>query len=765
MPAVAHRAGYQIVFCLAARPANPYIRFMASHTKITLQVDGMHCAGCAAGIEKGVRRLTGVADCQVNFAMRSAAIAFDPAVVGQDSIARTISDLGYHAHEGRPDVLEASRRDTAQARRRFQISLVLAVPLMLLAMWPMYFDGPLISALVDGVAQAVLALLLLAGPGRPIIIDALLQARHGRANMNSLIALGTLTAFGWSLYVLITVSRSGGVGAAEYFFESSGMIIALILLGRYLEARARGRAGEAIGGLVKLQPPTTTVILQDVETAIETAAVTPGMILLVRPGERVPVDGVVLDGHPAIDESMVTGESMPADKSPGGEVIGGSLNGHKAFRMRATRGSQEGFLADMVRLVSEAQSRKAPVQHLADRVAAVFVPIVLVIALLTAALWYWLDPGSPMLIKSVVSVLIIACPCALGLATPTAILAGTGRAAREGLIIRGGDVLEKLTRIDTVLVDKTGTLTHGRLDVAEVEVFGEMSRMELVRLAGSAEIASEHPVAAAIVRHMRLNQIEPTAVREVEAMPGLGLRGIWSDHQLLIGNLALMKSIEVDLGEALPAATRHMEEGRTVVLVALDNRAIGLLALTDRLRSEARDAIAWLTKHLGQVVLISGDTYQTTRGVAQSLKIERFESEIRPRQKAAVVEAYRKAGFRPAMVGDGINDAPALAAADIGIAIGSGTDVAGQAADCILIRSDLMALPQLFKIGKATMRSIKQNLFWAFFYNVAAIPIAAGALWPVAGITLSPMIAAAAMAFSSVFVVTNSLRLSRVDLG
>ena len=737
---------------------------MASQTKTTLQIDGMHCAGCATGIEKAVRQLNGVDDCNVNFAMRSAAIAFNRSLIDQEKMIRTISDLGYKAGLGRPDVLAATRKETTQSLRRLLISLGIVLPLMFFAMWSMYASGPLISVLIDGVVEASLALLMLAVPGRFIILDAFVQLRHVRANMNSLIALGSLTAFGWSLYVLIYIWGGDGTEHPEYFFESVGMIIAIVLLGRYLEARTQEGAGEAIGALVKLQPQSTTAIIQEVETAIETQAVLPGMILLVRPGERIPVDGVVVDGSPAIDESLVTGESLPVEKIPGGEVIGGSLNGHRVFRMRATRNSREGFLSEMVRLVSEAQDRKAPVQRMADRVAAVFVPVVLIIALLTAALWYWLDPGNPLMIKSVVSVLIIACPCALGLATPTAILAGTGRAAREGLIVRGGDVLEKLTGIDTVLLDKTGTLTCGRLDVAEVEVFGDTSRMELVRLAGSAESQSEHPVAGAIVRHMKQNQIEPTAVRDVEALPGLGLRGLWSDTELLIGNLALMKSSGVDLGEAADGASQHMKDGRTVVLVALEGRAIGLLALTDRLRSEARDAVSWLTENMDEVVLVSGDTYQTTQGVARSLKLERFESEVRPEQKAAVVEGYRKAGFRPAMVGDGINDAPALAQADIGIAIGSGTDVAGQAADCILVRSDLMALPKLFKIGKVTMRCIRQNLFWAFAYNVVAIPIAAGALWPLAGITLSPEIAAGAMAFSSIFVVTNSLRLSRTDL-
>jgi Cu+-exporting ATPase len=488
-----------------------------------------------------------------------------------------------------------------------------------------------------------------------------------------------------------------------------------------------------------------------------------GMEVIVKPGQRLPCDGRIMEGHPAIDESLLTGESVPVPKQPGDTVIGGSLNTNRPFRYKATAGVADSYLSQVIHLVAEAQARKAPVQRLADRVAAVFVPIVLLIAIVTGLAWHFLAPGAPLLIKSVVSVLIIACPCALGLATPTAILAGSGRAARDGIIIRGGDVLENLTKVDTAILDKTGTLTHGRLEVAEVIPLGETSRMELIKLVGSAEISSEHPLGKAIVKHMQENQIDPVSVWEIETTPGMGLSGKVGGHTLLVGNRALMKANKVDIEPALERARQEMDKGRTVVLAALEGELIGVIALADRLRSEARDIIAWMQERFGRVVMISGDTYQTTRGVARSLKLEDFEAEVKPDQKQLVVEAYRKAGYHSVMVGDGVNDAPALAAADVGIAVGSGTDVAIQSAGVVIYGDDLNILKGVFYVARTTMKVVKQNLFWAFFYNVLAIPVAAGVLYPITGLTLSPMIAATAMAFSSVFVVTNSLRLSRLQ--
>ena len=734
---------------------------MADQAQLKLQIEGMHCAGCVASLEKGLQRLSGVSEARVNLATRSAAITYDPEDVDTDQIVRRIRSLGYDARSATPDLIDSSRREEDQALFRFQLAVILALPLMLLAMWPMWVGESLFGPAVDVVAQGALAALLLFVAGRSILADAVIQTRHFRANMNSLITLGSLTAFVWSTYVLI--SGWPTPTPAELYFESAGMIIALILLGRYLEARARGQAGDAISELVRLQPSRATIMVNGSPSEVEASSIMAGMEVLVKPGQRLPCDGRIMEGHPSIDESLLTGESIPIPKQPGDTVIGGSLNTNVPFHYKATAGIADSYLSQVIHLVAEAQARKAPVQRLADRVAGVFVPIVLLIAVATGLAWHFLAPGNPLLIKSVVSVLIIACPCALGLATPTAILAGSGRAARDGIVVRGGDILENLTRINTAILDKTGTLTHGHLEVAEVIELGEVSRMEFVRMVGSAEISSEHPLAEAIVKHMQENQIAPVSIRDIETTPGMGLSGKVGSQTLLVGNRALMNKHKVDIEPALERARQEMDKGRTVVMAALDGRLIGIIALADRLRSEARDVVAWMQERFRMVVMISGDTYQTTRGVARSLELEHFEAEVKPEQKQLVVEAYRKAGYRAVMIGDGVNDAPALAAADVGIAIGSGTDVAIQSAGVVVYGDDLHIIRKVFSVAEATMRVIKQNLFWAFFYNILAIPIAAGVLYPVYGLTLSPMIAATAMAFSSVFVVTNSLRLSRLQ--
>ncbi|MBD3404155.1 heavy metal translocating P-type ATPase, partial [candidate division GN15 bacterium] len=530
------------------------------------------------------------------------------------------------------------------------------------------------------------------------------------------------------------------------------------------EARAKGRAGQAIRALWNLRPAQTTALINNVEVDIEADAVREGMLIRVKPGERLPADGVIEDGRPVIDESMVTGESTPVEHTPGDNVIGGSLNGNVPFLFKVTAAGEQSYLATVIRMVADAQAAKAPIQRLADRVAAVFVPIVLGLALITLAAWFLMAPDSPLLIRSTIAVLIIACPCALGLATPTAVLAGTGRAARAGIVIRGGDVLERVGKVDTIIFDKTGTLTQGELEVVSVKTFGQISEQSLTRIVGALEGQSEHPVARAIARYLRMQQVEPAVVRDVEAKPGFGLTGECDGRRLLVGSRFLMESENVSFGQSLMAGEREMDRGRTVVYAAMDGQVVGFFALTDRVRPDARDIINHLKNAGKQVTMLSGDNRRTAEGIAKSLGLDHYEAEIRPEQKQMMVESYRKVGFTVAMVGDGINDAPALAAANIGIALGAGTDVAAEASDVVLVRTRLMDIKKLFEISTSSMKVIKQNLFWAFFYNIIAIPIAAGALYPSLGLTLSPMIAAAAMSLSSVFVVTNSLRLSRLEL-
>lgn len=734
---------------------------MARATEINLKIEGMHCASCVNSIERGVQSLDGVNTCRVNLATGSAVVTVEDGKLSPDRLVGRIGELGFRASVGRPDILMANQKETATARRRFSMAAMATIPLMTFAMLPMAIGHPIISAVGDGLIEAVMAAFVLFFCGRSILLDALVQARHRRANMNTLIALGTLTAFGWSIYALALIGR--GVAEPRYF-ESAGMIVTLILLGRWLEARAKGKAGEAIRALWALRPSKTTAIINDVEIEIDSESVREGMIVLVRPGERLPADGTVLEGKPVLDESMVTGESTPVERGPGDSVIGGSLNGNHPFKLTVTAAGEHSYLATIIRLVAEAQSTKAPVQRLADTVAGIFVPIVLGLAVVTFAAWYYYAPESPLLIRSTIAVLIIACPCALGLATPTAVLAGTGRAARAGIVIRGGDILEKVVKLDTVIFDKTGTLTQGELEVVAVKSFGQISEHSLARIIGALESQSEHPVARAISRYLKLQQIDSAAVKNVEARPGLGLTGECDGRRLLVGSRFLMEAEDVSFGQSLMQGEREMDQGRTVVYAAMDGQVVGFFALTDRVRPDARETVAHLKKHGKRVTMLSGDNRRTAEGIARALGLDHFEAEIRPEQKKLMVESYRKVGFSVAMVGDGINDAPALAAADVGIALGAGTDVAAEAADVVLVRTRLMDIKKLFEISAASMRIIKQNLFWAFFYNVVAIPVAAGALYPVAGLTLSPMIAAAAMSLSSVFVVTNSLRLSRLDL-
>jgi len=735
---------------------------MAKTEELRLNIEGMHCAACVRSIENAVASLDGVAACRVNLATRSAVVDFQPGHVSDQKIIKEIHEIGFKARPGAVDVVEASNREVRAAARNLRMALLLTAPLMLIAMWSMFAGIPLITSRFDAVLQALLAALVLFWGGKSILLDAFRQTIRLRANMNSLIGVGTLAAFGWSVWLLYEHELSPPDGSL--YFESAGMIIALILLGRFLEARARGRAGEAIKSLLDLQPAKATAIVDGIEVVVEADSLAPGTIVLVRPGERIPADGIVIEGRPIVEESMLTGESLPVEKTLGSEVFGGTLNGNVAFRFQVEAAPEQSVLAGIVRLVSEAQARKAPVQRLADRVSGFFVPVIILIAALTGVIWYLYDPFSPILIKSVVSVLIIACPCALGLATPTAILAGTGRAAREGIIIRGGNVLERLTDVDTMLFDKTGTLTHGRLEIVFEKAVADIPLAQVIQLAGSAELSSEHPVARALVGHMQRSQVKAVTINDPETMPGFGLTGFWGGRRLLIGNISLMTEFKVEVDPVMEEAERQMAEGRTIVFVAIDRQVVGLFALADRIRSEAREVISWIKEQLDRVIMVSGDTYRTAAGVAETLGLEQFESEIKPDHKKLVVDSYRKVGYRVAMVGDGINDAPALAAADVGIAVGTGTDIAIETADVVLVAPSLTTLPKLVKVSRSTMRVIRQNLFWAFFYNLIAIPLASGLLYPWFGISLSPMVAAGAMAVSSLFVVTNSLRLNRVEL-
>jgi len=741
---------------------------MTEIKKINLKISGMHCAGCATGIESGLTRTQGIKKAQVNFATTTASVEFDSEQTDKLRILDDIAKLGYGAEESVESGAQF-RPEFSRAGQNFLFALALTIPIMVVSMKEMLAVNLPIANSVAGIILIILTLPVMLFPGREIFIDAFRQLRHFRANMNSLIALGSLSAFLYSSWLTMESLIYSREVAGFFYFETTAMIITLILLGRYLENRAKEKARDAIGALLRLRPEKAIAIINGEEMEIDISAVRPDMILLVRPGDKIPADGKIIEGEPSIDESMITGESVPVDKTVGNEVIGGSVNGSRSFKFLVTGTGENSFLAGVVRLISEAQNRKAPVQKLADRISSIFVPIVLLISILTFIIWFVFDRQSPMLVTAPIAVLIIACPCALGLATPTAILTGTGWAARRGIYIRGGDVLENVVGTDHVIFDKTGTLTEGHFKVISkrsvLGVEGEAHEIKMLQMAASAESGSNHPLARAIVEEAHKLDLKLWPASELVESPGFGLRASVADKIVLVGNDATMKKENIEISMLLDESQRAMDLGHTIVYVAVDGKALGFLALADKIRDEAPQVLNNLSQSGRKVVILTGDNFQTARGVARALGVGHFEAGIKPSQKSLIVETYRRAGNKVMMVGDGINDAPALAAADIGVALGSGTDVAIESADIILVRNDLSSLLEAFNISRLTYRTIKQNLFWAFSYNVIAIPLAAGLIYPVLGWSLSPVVAAAAMAFSSLFVVSNSLRLLRTEKG
>jgi Cu+-exporting ATPase len=736
---------------------------MSKIKELDLKIGGMHCAGCATGIEKGLSRLEGVVRAQVNFALGTATVDYEPDSIREELIIEKVSELGYHPE--RAEAVEISIGDEQNAtKRNFLRALIFTIPIILLSVSGMFVSLQFVSHKLAGVILLILTLPVLFWAGREIFADGWNQTRHFRANMNSLIALGSSVAFLYSSYVVADVLFFRKPGLPHYYFETSAMIITLILFGRHLENRARGRARDAIGSLLRLRPERATAIMDGVETELDVSAIKSGMTILVKPGAKIAADGTIIEGEPSVNEAMLTGESLPVEKKEGDSVLGGSINGNKAFKFEVTGAGENTFLAGIIRLVTQAQSRKAPVQRLADRIAGVFVPIVLVIAVATFVIWYLIDPHSSMLLKAPVAVLIIACPCALGLATPTAILAGTGRAARRGIYIRGGDILENSVKANHVIFDKTGTLTRGEFEVLQVRAADEDEdkETELLRLAASAESGSQHPLATAVVERAKTLQVDLHSPKNLTEFPGFGLKAEVSGKAVLVGNQVTMEKEKVDISQFDEWADEEMALGHTVVYVAADGQALGFLSLADKIKDEAAGVIDKVKNSGRQVVMLTGDNHRTAAGVAKNLGVDRFEAAVKPDQKALIVDTFRRADRNVMMVGDGINDAPALAAANIGVALGSGTDVAMESADIILVRDDLNALIEALEISRLTFRTIKQNLFWAFFYNIIAIPLAAGLFYPLFGWGLSPIIAAAAMAFSSLFVVTNSLRLLQV---
>ena len=739
---------------------------------LTLGVGDMSCAACVGRVERAIRALEGVLEVGVNLATETATVRYLPASVSRERIAQTVSAAGYVPRLDEPVSTEDPRaREQRQLRRDLLFAAVATLPLLLISMGPMLLPG--LEGLMARLArpavwhwlQFALATPVLLWGGRHLLARGLRELRQLSPGMDSLVTLGSGAAYLYSLLAL-TLPGLFPAGTAHLYFESAAVIVTLILLGRYLESLAKGRAAQAIRRLFDLQPKTARVLGQDgQERTIPVAAVVPGDLLLVRPGERLPVDGLVSAGESHVDESMLSGEPLPVHKRPGDEVIGGTVNQTGAFSYRATRVGAETVLAQIIRLVEDAQAGKPPIQRVADRIAAVFVPLVMAAALLTFLLWLWLGPapGLNLAFVAALSVLLIACPCAMGLATPTAIMVATGRGAGLGILFRQGAALETLARIDTLLLDKTGTLTEGRPSLTELVPFG-MAADEALALIAALERHSEHPVATAIVAAASARGLSLDAADRLEAVPGFGVRGLVGGRQVAVGARRWMEQLGVPLDLAADAEGHLSGQGLTPIYAAAEGRLIAVLGVADPIRSGSGEALARLRALGIELAVVTGDGWGTAEAVARTLGIRRVLAEVLPAGKAAEVERLQSGGARVGFVGDGINDAPALARADVGIAIGTGTDIAAEAGEVVLMQGDLRAVAAAIVLARRTVRTIRLNFVWAYGYNILLIPLAAGIFYPLTGWLLNPMLAAGAMSVSSLFVVTNSLRLRRCPL-
>ena len=757
--------------------------------KETFNVTGMTCSACAARVERAVKKIEGTADVSVNLLTNTMTLAYDEAAANPAAIIAAVEDAGYGASvkaapgaqnaAAKTDGASAPEKEIRAMRSRLLVSILFLLPTMyiamshMLSMWGIPYPAGFAdifwgaeNALSFALAQFVLILPIMY-VNRPYYVNGFRNLLHGAPNMDSLVGIGSMASALFGVFAMFRMSWGLGHGdlalAAEYstnlYFESAGMIVTLITVGKYLEARAKGQTTGALTALMQLAPAEATVIRDGSEQIVPVTALSLGDTVIVRPGARIPVDGTVTEGATSVDESAVTGESMPVPKAKGDAVTSGTLNIEGTIRFTATRVGEDTTIRQLIRLVDDASGSKAPIARLADRVSAVFVPVVIAVALAAGGIWLMMGASVEFAFSITISILVISCPCALGLATPVAIMVGTGRGAAHGILIKSGAALETAGNIDTVLMDKTGTLTEGRPQLVSIRPIG-ITADELIALAAALEAGSEHPIAAAIRSYAERKALAVPAAADFQAVFGRGVRARVGGADCAAGNAALLAELNVPLSEEITAALADMaERGETALAVVRENRAVGLLGVRDAEKPTSAAAVAQM-KAMGLTpVMLTGDDARTAQVIAARLAIDHVIAGVLPSEKRAHVERLQGEGHRVAMIGDGVNDAPALVQADLGIAIGAGTDVAVDSADAVLVRSDLLDAVSAIRLSRSVMRNIKENLFWAFFYNVIGIPLAAGVLYPAFGVKLSPMIGAAAMSLSSVCVVLNALRL------
>ncbi|MET3847412.1 heavy metal translocating P-type ATPase [Paenibacillus sp. OAE614] len=730
---------------------------------VDFNLEGMTCAACANRIEKGLSKLPGVTNASVNFAMETARVEYSPADISVSDMQNKVKQLGYKAvtKQENKKTVDHRKQEIKHQKQLLLLSAILSLPLL----WSMVAHFSFTSwiympeILMNPWFQLILATPVQFYVGKQFYVGAYKALRNGSANMDVLVSLGTSAAYFYSLYLTIDWFTAGANAhhGPSLYYETSAILITLVIMGKLFESLAKGRTSEAIKSLMGLQAKTALVVRDGQEITIPVDEVIVGDMVLVRPGDKVPVDGVVLEGTSSVDESMLTGESLPVEKTAGDAVIGATINKNGMLRIKATKVGKETALAQIIKVVEEAQGSKAPIQRVADVISGIFVPIVVGIAVVAFLVWYFLvTPGEfAEALEKAIAILVIACPCALGLATPTSIMAGSGRAAELGILFKGGEHLEQTHKIDAIILDKTGTVTKGKPELTDV--LTELDEEEFLRFVGAAEKNSEHPLAEAIVTGIQERNISLPGTEAFEAIPGYGIQAVVEGKELLIGTRRLMEKYGVDAMHAYETMSRLEETGKTAMLVAIDKQYAGMVAVADTIKETSKEAVQRL-KGMGiQVIMITGDNERTAKAIAAQVGIDHVRAEVLPEGKAEEVKALQAQGKTVAMVGDGINDAPALATADIGMAIGTGTDVAMEAADVTLMRGDLTSIPDAIYMSRKTMSNIRQNLFWALGYNTLGIPIAAIGL-------LAPWVAGAAMALSSVSVVLNALRLQRVKV-